>query len=150
MEGLKQYAEQLMDPAKIGFDYTYGNRLRARESVFDDPDTCVSVMEWDQINLIIGKLKRAPTSRRGVAITWYPERDILADHAPCLQLLDFLIRDGHLNATAFFRSWDVGRAAVPNMYGIAKLMEHITKEVGFGFPVGSLTIVAVSAHVYSE
>jgi len=146
MSGLDEYADQLMNPENIGFDYTYGNRLRAHECVFDDPDDCLSIMEWDQIGIIMGKLKRQPTSRRCVAITWYPERDILADHAPCLQLLDFLIRGGKLNLTAFFRSWDVGRAAVPNMYGLARLQEHVAKEVNV--PMGNMTIMAASAHIY--
>jgi len=146
MAGLNKYAEQLMNPEKIGFDYTYGNRLRAHECVFDDPDTCVSVMEWDQMGLIIGKLKRQPSSRRCVAVTWYPERDIVADHAPCLQLLDFLIRGGKLHCTAFFRSHDIERAWPCNVYGIAKLMQYIANEVGC--ETGTLTTISASAHIY--
>jgi thymidylate synthase len=148
MEGLEKYAEQLMNPEKIGFDYTYGNRLMARESVFDDPDTCVSVMEWNQINLIVAKLKRHQESRRCVAITWYPERDILADHAPCLQLLEFLIRGGKLQCTAVFRSHDIARAWPCNVYGIGRLMQQVADEVGV--PVGSLTTFSVSAHIYER
>lgn len=41
-----------------------------------------------------------------------------------------------------------GRAAVPNMFGLAKLMEHVGNAVNV--PMGSLTIVAASAHVYES
>jgi thymidylate synthase len=41
-----------------------------------------------------------------------------------------------------------GRAAVPNMYGLARLMEHVGQAVGV--PIGSLTIVAASGHVYQD
>ena len=146
LPALDRYAAQLMNPDNTGFDYTYGNRLRAHPAIFDDPDSDISIMEWDQIQIISGKLKRFPTSRRGIAITWHPEIDIVADHAPCLQLVDFLFRGGQLNMTAFFRSWDVSRAAPANMYGLSKLLGYVAKEAGM--KPGSLTIVAASAHIY--
>jgi thymidylate synthase len=40
----------------------------------------------------------------------------------------------------------LGRAAVPNMYGLAKLLEHVGRAVGV--PIGSLTIIATSGHIY--
>jgi thymidylate synthase len=149
LPALDRYADQLLSSNNpTDFDYVYGNRLRARQCLFDDPDSCQSVMEWDQIGLIIEKLKRQPSSRRCIAITWYPERDIFAEHAPCLQLIDFLIRDGKLHCTTFFRSWDCERAAPANMYGIAKLHQYVASQVGT-IP-GSLTIMAASAHIYQE
>jgi len=65
-----------------------------------------------------------------------------------LQLLDFLLRDGKLSLTAFFRSWDCGRAAPANMYGLGKLLSYVAGEIWF--PTGSLTIMAASAHMYEE
>jgi thymidylate synthase len=143
---LDLYAEQLMNPENTGFDYTYGNRLRAHECIFDDPEDCLSVIEWDQIEIIIGKLKRQPTSRRCVAITWYPDIDIVAEHSPCLIMLDFLIRQDKLYTTAIFRSHDIGRAYIANIYGLGKLQKYIADQLGI--ESGDLTTISISAHYY--
>lgn len=142
MEGLQKYAEQLLSGENTScFSYTYGERLR----FYPNED---GIYKIDQIDFCIDLLKKNQSTRRAVAITWVPDWDLLQEEVPCLQLLDFLIRGGRLNMTTFFRSWDCGRAAVPNMYGLAKLMEHVGKEVNA--PIGSLTIVAASAHVYES
>ena len=74
--------------------------------------------------------------------------DLYEDSIPCLQLVDFLIRDGKLHLTTVFRSWDVKRAAPQNLYGLSKLMEYVAEHVGI--PMGELTVFAVSAHIYEE
>lgn len=154
LAGLDRYAEQLMDPAEKGFDYDYGNRLREYPQ-YKNQDECDNCggngVAWtcDQIAGIIDVLKRSPSSRRAIAIAWIPYTDLDAwCHVPCLQLLDFLIRGGKLQCTAVFRSQDFERAWPCNVYGIGRLMQHIGDAVGV--PVGSLTIVAASAHVYED
>ncbi|MFA5408520.1 MAG: thymidylate synthase, partial [Bacilli bacterium] len=104
--------------------------------------------ESSQIAYIIKKLNAEPTSRRAFAITYDPDLDMHEDSIPCLQLVNFLIRDGKLHLTTVFRSWDVKRAAPQNLYGLSKLMEYVTVQVGF--PMGELTVFAVSAHIYEE
>jgi thymidylate synthase len=142
MEGLKQYAEQLLSGENpSGFKYTYGERL----VTYPDTEGNYTI---DQIDNCITRLKRHPESRRAIAITWVPDWDCFDDEVPCIQSADFLIRDGKLNATVFIRSWDLQRAAPCNMFGLAKLMEYVAGEIGV--PVGSLSIVAVSAHVYQD
>jgi thymidylate synthase len=140
MAGLKRYAAQLLSPENNGFDYTYGARLRA----YNDADAG----EVDQIAYVIDNLKHNTNTRRAIAITWSPWWDNDSDHVPCLQLLDFLIRDNRLQCTAVFRSHDIARAWVPNVYGIGQLMKYIGDEVGV--PVGSLTTISCSAHIYIE
>ena len=122
-----------------GFRYTYGERL------FNYP---YCSWESSQIAYIIKKLNAEPTSRRAFAITYDPDLDMYEDSIPCLQLVNFLIRDGKLHLTAVFRSWDVKRAAPQNLYGLSKLIEYVAKQVGF--PMGELTVFAVSAHIYEE
>ncbi len=142
MAGLNQYAEQLLSGENpSGFKYTYGERLVTY------PDTN-GYYVVDQINFCIGRLRDNPQSRRAIAITWVPEYDTKADEVPCLQLLDFLIRGGNLQCTAVFRSQDLERAWPCNVYGIGRLMQHIADEVGV--PVGSLTTMSASAHIYIE
>lgn len=150
--GLDEYATQLMNPYAKGFDYDYGNRLKCYPSPKrqDDCWNCsgdAHAGAVDQIDGVINTLKKSPTTRRAIAITWIPNDDLESYyHVPCLQLLDFLIRGEALHCTAFFRSWDVARAGPANMYGLAKLMEHVGQQVGVA--TGSLTVVAASAHIY--
>jgi len=149
--GLEKYAEQLMNPDPGDFSYTYGARLFDYETHYHaNPDgtcsgPCIGI---DQIGYAIDKLKEHPTTRRAIAITWNPDIDPDSEHVPCLQLLDFLIRGGKLNLTAVFRSQDISRAYIPNVYGLGQLMKHIADEVGV--PVGSLTTISASAHIYIE
>lgn len=142
MAGLNKYAEQLLSGENpSGFRYTYGERLVTY------PDTeGHSVI--DQIDFCIARLRENPTSRRAIAITWVPDWDADMDEVPCLQLLDFLVRGGKLQCTAVFRSQDILRAWPCNVYGIAKLMHHVADEVGV--PVGSLTTISCSAHIYEQ
>ena len=150
---LDSYAEQLLSGENnTGFEYTYGERLRAypiswwslRVKHFDsDKD-----LNIDQIKYCINKLRASPSTRRAVAPIWIPEHDSTAKEVPCLQIVDFLLRSGKLNLTAFFRSWDASRAAPANMYGLGRLLQHVANAVGC--PTGSLTIVAASGHIYED
>lgn len=153
LPALDRYAEQLLSGENpSGFAYTYGERLTRYPDSIDDlfilRDCYNPRKHTNQIDEAIKRLTKEPSSRRAVAITWIPYFDSYNAEVPCLQLLDFLIRGGKLNCTAFFRSWDCGRAAPANMYGIAKLMAHVGEAVGV--PVGSLTIVAASGHIYQD
>jgi thymidylate synthase len=151
MEGLEKYAEQLLSGDNpSGFAYTYGERLTRYPDSIDDlflmRDIYDPKKHIDQMAEIITRLKGNHASRRAVASTWIPYFDPYNSEVPCLQLLDFLIRDGKLNLTAFFRSHDIERAWVPNVYGLGQLMKHVACEVGV--PVGSLTTISASAHIY--
>lgn len=140
LAALKRYAEELLnDDDNTGFDYTYGERLLTY------PDTDGNYV-IDQIGNCIAKLKANPTTRRAIAITWVPDWDYAAGHVPCLQSVSFLVRQDKLHLTAFFRSWDCGRAMVPNMYGLSKLLRYVADEVGM--ETGSLTCIAASGHIY--
>lgn len=140
MTGLNQYADQLLSGENpSGFEYVYGERLRT----YPDTEGNYAI---DQIDFCIENLKRSKNSRRSVAITWVPDWDDHGKEVPCLQLLDFLIRDGKLHCTAFFRSHDILRAWPCNVYGIGRLMQHVANEINV--PVGSLTTVSGSAHIY--
>ena len=141
LPGLDEYAEQLLSPINPGFDYSYGNRLRAYYSADGIDET-----EIDQIGVLIEKLKENPTTRRAIAITWQPGVDNFRQHTSCLQLVDFLYRQDRLHLSAVFRSHDLRQAWPANVYGLNKLLEHVAKEADMR--PGSLTTFSVSAHVY--
>jgi thymidylate synthase len=132
MTALNIYAEQFDDPLTRGFDYTYGERLH----------------KCNQLQHAVDRLKSNHACRRAVVKTWEPCRDFEAEHTPCLQILDFLIRGEKLHMTAVFRSHDIGRAYVSNVYGLGKLQARIATELGI--EIGTLTTVSISAHIYKE
>lgn len=141
LPALDEYvAREILNPKMPnGFRYTYGERLFE----YDNQIVCVN-----QIEFIIISLNGDPTTRRAIAITYNPMVDLYEDSIPCLQLVNFLIRDGKLHLTAVFRSWDVKRAAPENLYGLSKLMEYVAEKVGV--PTGELTVFAFSAHIYED
>ncbi|MDH7597530.1 MAG: thymidylate synthase [Methanothrix sp.] len=144
MPALEEYAKQLLDPDRRGFSYTYGERLCGGEV--------------NQIERAIKLMRDRPTTRRAVATTWKTVRDTCTSargrHAPCLIALCFQARRDSvmerdmLDLTAFFRSWDVQRAAPANMYGLAKLLEHVALNVAR--TPGKLRIMAADAHIYVD
>lgn len=139
MVGLNKYAEQLLSGENdSGFDYTYGERLRA----YNDPDAG----EVDQVAYIIEKLQKNKTTRRAIAITWSPWWDNESEHVPCLQSVDFLFRAGKLHLTAYFRSQDVARAWPANLYGLSRLLGYVAERAGM--QPGSITTISASAHIY--
>jgi len=154
MAGLNKYAEQLMsreNPTK--FAYTYGQRLFAypdsMEELSAQYNFGVFANFTNQIDQIINRLRQNPSTRRSVAPTWIPWFDHFNNsEVPCLQLLDFLIRNGKLNLTVFFRSQDFARAWPANVYGLSKLLSHVAFEVGC--ETGSLTTISASAHIYER
>lgn len=145
MNGLNRYAEQFFDSEMRGFDYTYGNRLHA----YICPHESGGCYTIDQIDKIIQRLKIHPSTRRAVAVTWYPSdlRRMSNDlHVPCLILVEYILREGKLHQTAVFRSHDILRAYPSNVYALYRLQEHVGKEIGAD--LGTLTTFSISAHIY--
>jgi len=141
LPALNEYVDKEIISSKVppGFLYSYGNRL------FAHPPS-----EMNQIEMVIKRLENSKTTRRAVAVTVSPEYDcdIYLASIPCLQLISFLCRDGKLNMTAVFRSWDVKRAGPANLYGLSKLLEYVANRTNM--PTGELTVFAIAAHVYED
>lgn len=163
LPALNRYAEQLLSGENPGFDYSYGNRIReglapididrmAREGIMLrllGQEHARDHYGVDQLMFAIKMLKENPATRRAPIYIWEPSFDLGSPkHVPCMQLIDPLIRGGKLHFTAFFRSHDVGRAWVENVYGLGKLMEYICKELNIS--PGSLTTISCSAHIYEK
>lgn len=121
-----------------GFRYTYGQRLFA----YPIGDTKINQID----DYVVPKLRQEPSTRRAKATMWHPLLDRFEDSTPCMQDVTFLFENEKLNLTANFRSWDVGRAAIENIYGLTGLLGYVASEAGM--EPGSLTIMAVSAHIY--
>lgn len=101
----------------------------------------------EQIPFIIRELRRDPYSRRAV-IDVRRTGDILLSDPPCLQHIQFVIRNGKLNMTVLFRSNDACKATFMNAYALTCLQEMVAAEVGAD--IGSYTHIANSFHAYER
>jgi thymidylate synthase len=144
-ERLEEYALQLLSAENPGFEYTYGNRLRSWGLPDNSPSDLPPI---DQIEQVIRRLKDAPTTRRATAVTWVPPIDEVRDEVPCMIVDDFKLRDGRLNLSVFFRSHDFAGAYPANLFGLARVLEYVSSEVG-ALP-GSISTLSSSAHVYEH
>ncbi len=133
----EKYATQLLSPDKMGFDYTYGERLNAwgREQI-------------NQIEYCIAKLKDSPNSRRAVATTWDPRIDTTTDEVPCLNHFVFMVREGVLDLTVMIRSNDMYGAWPANVYALTELLHHVSTRTEI--QDGTITTISVNAHIYSH
>lgn len=111
------------------WEYTYHNRMA------------------DQIQFVIRELRLDRYSRRA-AIDIRRTNDIILSDPPCLQHIQFMIRNGKLNMTVLFRSNDACKATFMNAYALTCLQGEIAKELGV--EVGFYTHIANSFHAYER
>ncbi len=147
-ESLDKYREGLIEREEIKkqveniekLTYTYGERMRFFRHW--------EGKEIDQLELITEKLVKSPNTRRAVIVFWDPERDITSKDPPCLNYLNVFIRDEKVYGLAIFRSHDIGRAYIRNVYGLFGILDYISKKTGK--KIGELIVISSSAHVYSN
>jgi thymidylate synthase len=139
-ERLEEYARQLLSSNNPGFEYTYGERLRAWALPGSAP--------LDQIEQAVLRLRSSSSTRRATAVTWIAPVDCAKDEVPCMIVDDFKLRDGRLNLSVFFRSHDFAGAYPANLYGLARLLQFVAGEVGA--KPGSISTTSASAHIYEH
>jgi thymidylate synthase len=100
----------------------------------------------DQIEYIINKLKEDITSRRALATTWIPPIDENRDDVPCLQLVQFLIRNNKLEMFVIFRSEDMLSGFGQNAYGLTMLQKYVASKLSV--QIGSYHHYVISGHIY--
>jgi thymidylate synthase len=98
----------------------------------------------DQVQWVIDRLRADPTSRSATITTFEPLLD--TTYIPCVSLLDFWIRGGHLESIVYAHSIDFGAKGYGNLVELAYLMERVAD--GLALPVGRLDFVVKSAHIY--
>ncbi|MBN2228731.1 MAG: thymidylate synthase [Candidatus Thorarchaeota archaeon] len=133
----EKYATQLLNPDRMNFDYTYGERLNAwGEEVVN------------QIDYVIAKLKESPNSRRAVATTWDPRKDTRVDEVPCLNHFVFMVREDKLDLSVMIRSNDMYGAWPANVYALGELLSYVSEKTEID--TGTITTLSVNAHVYKN
>ena len=133
----EKYATQLLNPDRLDFDYTYGERLNAwgEEGI-------------NQIDYVISKLRESPNSRRAVATTWDPRKDTKVDEVPCLNHFVFMVREEFLDISVMIRSNDMYGAWPANVYALGELLSHVSYKVNR--KPGTVTTLSVNAHIYKN
>lgn len=140
-----EYVNQLLYGTKNQFSYDYHSRL-FEWKCFD------AYGAVNQVEYIIKKLKKEMSSRRALAITWNPYMDTsnLSNDVsvPCLQYIQFLIRNKKLEMSVVFRSNDILLAYHSNAIGLIALGEMIAKEIDI--KLNKYCHYIISAHIYID
>jgi thymidylate synthase len=100
----------------------------------------------DQITWVSQRLLGDPTTRSATIATFQPLSD--TSYIPCVSLLDFYLIDGKLELAIYAHSIDFGAKGFANLVELASLQEEVPSNVGA--PVGSLTMIIKSAHIYDS
>lgn len=132
------YAEIMTDREVPGVAYNYGRRMRQHFQV-------------DQIQMMKELLKNRPDSKKMIAITTDPKLDWSNANngdTPCLVMILGSVQDSKFYLTCHFRSQDMVHGWPRNTFALRKLQKNIA-DYG-GYPMGSLTMITHSAHMYGD
>lgn len=108
--------------------------------------TKISQKNNNQVNKVVNLLRREPNSRRAVISLWDSVNDMNSEHPPCACIIQFMIRQGKLDAIAFFRSNDSWMAVLPDMIAMTRLASMIAEKLKV--PVGQYIHFSASYHLY--
>lgn len=98
----------------------------------------------DQVRWVIDRLAGDPSSRSATVTTFEPLLD--TSYIPCVSMLDFWIPDAAVELVVYAHSIDFGAKGYANLVQLAELQREVA--AGLGRPVGRLTMIVKSAHVY--
>ena len=131
------------------FVYTYPQRLIQ----YDTVNTMGDMLYYNQLEIIIERLKENSGSNRAVAVIYNPGLDKRAEHIPCFNWMQALIRDNMLYLSIMFRSNDIYNAFPSNMYFISYIGLTLLEELQLTYP--SLQFAGIyyqcsSAHYYTD
>ena len=98
----------------------------------------------DQIAWVVERLRADPECRSATVTTFQPLTD--TTYVPCVSMLDFWLPSGELELVVYAHSLDFGKKAYGNLVELARLQEHVAKELGT--EPGRLIVHAKSAHIY--
>ena len=98
----------------------------------------------DQVQWVIDRLRDDPASRSATITTFEPTLD--TTYIPCVSMLDFWIPEGSVDLVVYAHSIDFGSKGYGNLVQLAELQRTVASALGL--PVGTLTFIVKSAHVY--
>lgn len=129
--------------------------------IFTNPGDVVTVAygyRWrkhfgrDQIKLLVDLLKKDPSSRHGVVVTWDPSSDGLGGaskkNVPCLYTFTVNIIGGRLHLHNMIRSNDVILGVPSDVAGFSLLAHILAQKIGVKVGIYSHSIS--NAHIYDN
>ncbi len=140
-DAIERYCEQLLDSSKGSFSYTYGNRLRSH--FISNP--LLDPKKIDQIEKVIRRLEKGNNTRKAVAVLFDPTVDHDADDIPCIDLIDFKIRNKKLYLSAYWRSNDIYGAYYANVKGLKYVADFVAEKTNS--ELKRITTHGGSAHI---
>ncbi len=133
-EKIEKYIPQIITGEKIkGVRYTYGHRMQ-------------KYFKINQIDKIIERLKNNKNAREALAILFDPQKDHESNNCPCIVMVHALFNKGKLNFNVYARSHDIFGGWPLNLFALRKLQKIICKKTNI--PMGVLSVISVSAHIY--
>lgn len=123
-----KYQQDILSDKK-DFEYTYGNRIRKYFGI-------------DCLNQVVNHLKDEDDDRKGYISLWDNLRDMRADHSPCFVSLFFRKIENRIYLTATFRSHNVAKAWLENVYGLMALQNFAA--IKTNCDLGYITVISHS------
>ncbi|OGV95581.1 hypothetical protein A2W24_06815 [Microgenomates group bacterium RBG_16_45_19] len=136
---LKSYYAELLTAREIpGVAYNYGKLLRKDLGI-------------NQVTQVKKLLKKRPDSKKMAMTLLWPKRywhDATSSDTPCLTQIFGSVQDKQFFLTAHFRSQDMVHGWPRNAFALRKFQAEIAQDGGY--PLGPLTIITHSAHIYGD
>ena len=108
-------------------------------------------IDFDQLPVAIGMLKKDPPSRRVIIAMWDPTKDLDTQHndIPCNDLIKLRIVDNALCMQVYCRSNDIVLGCYgANAVHMSMLQEYLAAQIGIA--VGTYTQISGDYHAYTE
>lgn len=134
VNSINEYIKQFNCPNKGGFDYTYGNRIRA-------------YFGFDQLEFCYQLLKDSPLTRRAIITLNDQVNDRYMKNKPCMQFIQFYFTNDRLKCFALFRSHDILSAWFANACAISSMAKDLAKKLNYEGPI-EVEICSVIPHIY--
>jgi hypothetical protein len=133
------------------------DRNEIAESILVDPEVSdrqkaevlmeLFVPPVNQVQRILDQIRNMPDDADKTFFLWQPSVHGMRDRGrPCLVQGSLLVRDGRIDMKATFRSHDIPKGWIENIYGIRRFLMDIANTTGY--EVGTLTVESESAHMY--
>lgn len=133
----------------VPFVYTYPERLMHYFTTTSFMDSEMFETDWvDQLQTMLNRLKTNSGSNRAVATLYHPGIDRYRDDIPCLNWLQFVLRDEQLSLHVMFRSNDLFGAWPANMYLLTYLGLCMAEKIPARFC--GIYYHSSSLHIYKD
>lgn len=133
---IKKYQSNIMSGNRGDEIYTYGERFWNYKGI----------NQVDEV--IVPFLKKYPTDRAALAVTFDMAFDHKSSRAPCMCLVQATTLGNKLNLTAYFRSHAIFSGWALNAFGLRRLQYYIAGKLFR--EIGTLTIFSNCAHIYDN